>query len=49
MRIIISVVATLLLFGCSNTSVFVPLEGPVGIKIEKSDPPPQVIVNEHPE
>jgi hypothetical protein len=49
MKISISVLAALLLFGCSNTSVFVPLEGPVGIKIEKSDPPPPVIVNQHPE
>ncbi len=39
----------MLLQGCSNTSVFVPLEGPIGIQIEKRDPPPPVIVNQHPD
>ncbi len=39
----------LLLQGCSNTSVFVPLEGPIGIQVETRDDPPPVIVNQHPD
>ena len=38
---------TAILFGCSNVSVVIPVDGPIGIKIESEKEMETVIVNDN--
>jgi hypothetical protein len=43
---ITALLITGILFGCSNVSVVIPVDGPIGIKIESENETETVIVNE---
>jgi hypothetical protein len=43
---IITLLITATLFGCSNVSVVIPVDGPIGIKIESEKEEEMVIVND---